>query len=340
MAKLPKLQHVKFVRSKGRVYPYFNTGQKKDGKVIYARLPAYSSPGFFDAYAALKAGRTKRQAVEYTIAKFVDEYLASRELAKRAPATVKLYTIQLDKLTERLGKYAANRLEAKHIQTILDNEDWGAATRNAFVYSIGALYKWGRKNSKTTLEPVKDFPREITGQHQPWPEHVLQAALEADDEIVRLGVHLLYYAGQRIGDTCSMRWTDIRDDILHVKQGKTGTELEIHLHSELKAELARTRRRALTILSMPEGGRIKADLLRDRLQAFTRAMGAETVPHGLRKNAVNALLEAGCTLHEVASITGQSTQMVNHYAAKVNKRALSKAAMLKFEARKSGGNKA
>jgi hypothetical protein len=51
----------------------------------------------------------------------------------------------------------------------------------------------------------------------------------------------------------------------------------------------------------------------------------------LRKNAVNALLEAGCTPHETASITGQSVQMVEHYAKKVSQKKLGKSAMLKFE---------
>lgn len=36
--------------------------------------------------------------------------------------------------------------------------------------------------------------------------------------------------------------------------------------------------------------------------------------HGLRKSAVVFLLEAGCADAEVAAITGQSREMVEHYA--------------------------
>lgn len=43
-------------------------------------------------------------------------------------------------------------------------------------------------------------------------------------------------------------------------------------------------------------------------------------PHGLRKNAVCALLEAGCSEAETAAITGQSLRMVMHYAQKVNQK--------------------
>ena len=41
---------------------------------------------------------------------------------------------------------------------------------------------------------------------------------------------------------------------------------------------------------------------------------AGLVFHGLRKSAVVTLLEAGCTDAEVSAITGQTRQMVEHYA--------------------------
>jgi integrase len=54
--------------------------------------------------------------------------------------------------------------------------------------------------------------------------------------------------------------------------------------------------------------------------------------HGLRKSAVVCLLEAGCCDAETAAITGQSRDMVEHYAKQVNQRRLAAAAILKWEA--------
>jgi len=54
--------------------------------------------------------------------------------------------------------------------------------------------------------------------------------------------------------------------------------------------------------------------------------------HGLRKSAVVFLLEAGCSTAEVSSITGQSMQMVEHYAKEVNQPKLARSGMLKWEA--------
>jgi integrase len=53
--------------------------------------------------------------------------------------------------------------------------------------------------------------------------------------------------------------------------------------------------------------------------------------HGLRKSAVNRLLEAGCTTAQVSSITGHSIQMVEHYARQVDQPKLARAAIRMLE---------
>lgn len=335
MAKLPSLDHVKFVKSKGRVYAYFNTGQKVNGKAVYARLPDPSAPGFFASYAAFVAGRTKRAKVAYTVADFIDSYLLSAEYRSKAKATQNLYRIQLAKLSaSKLGKHAVDRIEPRHIRAILEGEGWAAGTQNAFVSATGALYKWGREQGKTTVEPTRGIGLAKGGQHEPWPEHIVEAALSSDNAAVRLAVHLLLFAGQRIGDTCKMRWSDIRGGYLYVKQEKTGKVLEVRISEDLQAELDRTPRRGLHILTNAAGGPIRVNALRLELQAFTEAMGAETVPHGLRKNAVIALLEAESSVAEVAAITGQTYRVVEHYAARVNTRKMGSAAILKLDAKR------
>lgn len=338
MAKLPKLEHVKFVRKpNGRLYAYFNTGTATNGKPVRVALPAPSSPDFFDKYAALKAARTKRGGSEYTVAQFIDSYMKSADYLSKAAATQKLYRLQLDKLARELGHHAVNRVDPSHIRFVIENSPWGAATKNIFISVVGALYSWGRKQGKTTLRPVEDFDKFRIGQHEPWPEDILEAALKAESDLVRLAAHILYCTGLRIGDACALRWGDIRDGIITVTPAKTkrlGKTLYIPVASELKAELDRASKRGITIMADANMRPIKEDALRLALKNFTKALGVITVPHGLRKNAVNSLLESGCTVAEVASITGQTMQIIEHYAARVNNKKLAGAAMLKFEAKR------
>lgn len=48
------------------------------------------------------------------------------------------------------------------------------------------------------------------------------------------------------------------------------------------------------------------------------------------------LLEAGCTDAETAAITGQSRDMVEHYAKQVNQKRLAATAILKWESAGQG----
>lgn len=337
--KQPKLEHVKYVHSKGRLYAYFNTGQKRDGKPIYARLPHPSVPGFHDSYASLLGGRTKRQATTYTVADMAEDFRRSSHLADLAENTQKLYRSQLARIVDCWGEYPVNDMDPTEVGVVLETADWKPGTHNACMAVLAVLFKWGRRARKTTAEPTKDIDRREGGAHEPWPEGVLEAALTAKDDTVRLATHLLYFTGLRIGDACSLHWTDIHGGAIYITPQKTRRfkkHLQIQIHAELQVELDRTPRQHLNIL-----GGIESKDLRKALQAFTRSVGVETVPHGLRKNAVIALLEAGCTVPEAAAITGQTFQVVEHYAAKVNTRKLGKTAMLKFENKraKSGGTK-
>ena len=330
--KLPRLDHVKFVGRRGKVYAYFNTGRKKDGRPIYARLPDPASASFFQSYASFKAARDRKGAPAYTVSQLAGDFAASGKFADLAASTRKNYGFQLAKIKAEWGKFVASDLQPADIRTVIESGRWPAATSNMVVAVIGAMYRWGRRSDKTTLDPVRDFDMQDMGEHDPWPEDVVEAALASGNDLVRLGVHLLYFTGQRIGDVCKMRWGDVRDGHIYVKQTKTGKIVEPPLTAELASELDRTKRAGITILT------VSPERLRAALKKFTAGRGVETVPHGLRKNAVNALLEAGCTIAETAAITGQTHQTVEHYAAQVNRRKLGRAAVVKFDqARRNKG---
>ena len=56
-------------------------------------------------------------------------------------------------------------------------------------------------------------------------------------------------------------------------------------------------------------------------------------PHGLRKNATQQLLEAGCTYPQARSITGHKTKsMIDKYGKDAEKKILARAAFDKLEA--------
>lgn len=338
MARPLKLPHVKFVTVKGRRYAYFDTGKRKPGgQIIYAPMPPPSSAGFYDSYASLKAARTRREQPSDTVVKLAADYEASETFKLLADGTKRLYASTIRRIAALLGDYPVNDLQRADVQLVLDNDMAGPGAHNIFVAVLGIIYKWGAARDRTTLEPTKFIERLDTGEHDAWPEHVLEAALECDHDRTRLAVHLLYFTGQRIGDVCAMRWSDIRRDTLFVTQQKTGKVLQIPLHRELRDELAKWPHKALTIIASHAGEPMTPQVIRRELKAFGDKFGVAVVPHGLRKNAVISLLEAGCTVAEAAAITGQTFNIVEYYARQVDQSRLGSAAILKFENKRGAG---
>lgn len=329
MARKPhKPPHVKTVKRNGREYLYFNTGQRRaNGNPIYTPLPPMSAADFWPTYTALDNGRKRRETPAYSVADLIGDYLTSAAFAKLAKSTQTNYRLHGGYVKEVWGKFRADGLQSQYVREIVDKGIWGPGSTNMVIAVLGSAYRWGRRSKNLTVNPVRDVDRSALGQHEPWPDDVLEAALVCGDSEVRLAVHLLYFTGQRIGDVMKMRWGDIRDGHIYVQQQKTRKVVEPPLISDLVAELDRTPREGLTIIHG-----IGVAKLRRKLKAFTKAHGVDAVPHGLRKNAVIAFLYAGCTVPEVAAITGQTHQVVEHYAARVNRRNLGKAAVVKFEA--------
>ncbi len=328
--KPPSIEHVKWVERNGKYYGYFNTGKKVNGQPVRKPLPPYSSPSFWPSYGTLKGNRDKRASVGYTVADLLRDYQRSPRFERLAANTQRSYLSVILKIDAVWGKFPVNQLTPAYVRKGLDGEGWPGQTQNLVVGVLGAIYTWGRRSDKAAIWPTKDIERIPGGEHEPWPDDILAKGLAAENDTVRLLVHLLCFTGLRINDALALRWGQIEGGVITVTPQKTARfkkTLYIPLLSELERELARTPRKGLRIV---EG--IEYRRARDLLQNFTASHGVKTVPHGLRKNAVNALLLAGCTVAEVQAITGQTYQVIEHYARRVSGRKLADAAIVKLEA--------
>ena len=325
------IKHVKRTKAKGRTYYYFDTGQTDEhGKRVWARLPDPKDRAFGATYAAMLGHRSRREnAVQrITLAKLIEMYQASDKFNKMADSTQRLYRLYQGELVDKLGPGPAQKIDRSDIVLLLDQMADRPGAANMVKRAGSAAYAWGRKRGHVTNDPFFEIEDMDTGEHQPWEENVLTAALACEDDLARLAVHLLYYTAQRIGDVAAMQWRDIQDGSISVLQKKTGKQLEVPIHEELAKELTKHPRSLSTIIPGKLG---EAKNNRIRLAIQAACAPHKVVPHGLRKNAVNALLEAGCSAAETAAISGQSLQMVEHYAKRRSQKKLGKAAMLKWQ---------
>jgi integrase len=120
--------------------------------------------------------------------------------------------------------------------------------------------------------------------------------------------------GQRIGDVLSMRWSNIENGPVWVRQSKTSKELWVPILPELQAALDTASRQSVFILANAQGAnrwsfRGASAALR-KVRDFIVALDYDI--RSWRYNAACELLEAGCTDDLIAAMTGQSPAMVQH----------------------------
>lgn len=333
------LAYVKTVRARGKVYYYFDTGETNiEGKKIYRPLPPKGADNFGSVYAAYLGHRTRKSVGELTVPKLVGLYQASTEFARLAPNTQRLYRRYHKLLCQWLPTARAEQIERKDVLAMMDRMADRPGAANMLRASIAALYTWARRRSHVTNRPADDIEKLGGGEHEPWPETLVAEALADQDHTIRLAVHLLYFTAQRISDVVAMRWAQFGDGAVEVTVKKTKRTMTIAMHPALATALEGKARDLRTVLLKPNGKPYSESALRYLLQRWADVKGYKVVPHGLRKNAVNALLEAGCTVAETAAVSGQSLQLVEHYAKRRNGLKLSSAAMLKWAGTPKGSD--
>lgn len=174
---------------------------------------------------------------------------------------------------------------------------------------------------------LKGLPKKVG--IRAWTEDEFALFTNTCSKNLRLAAYLALYTGQRRGDLVKMKWGDIEDGMIKVRQQKTETWVWIPIHKALQVELDKVKRKTKTILRNRYGDPWVADSL---TAAFTRhasiiGIGGVSL-HGLRKTAASALAEAGCTVHQIAAITGhRSLRMVEHYTKDAQQKKLAREAI-------------
>jgi integrase len=322
------------VTARDKPYYYFQRGRGTPTAGSRIRLPDDpQSPEFWQKWRAL-AGLDDPEENPNSFDTLIQRYLESPEFSEKALATQRQYQRHCALISRWWGHLEVAGLTPAVVLKARDKLRATPAEANGLLRSLSALLAWSIPRGFRDDNPCEFVAKLKTGDGwQPWPWEMIEYSREVCPRWMRQAIVLAVYTGQRQGDVLAMQWGQIRSGMITVRQSKTGHDLVVPLHRELQAELALMPKRALTILTTqrdtpwtPDGFRAS---WRKSLPAEIKAAGL--VFHGLRKSAVVTLLEAGCTDAEVAAITGQSRQMVEHYARQVNQRKLAKAAVLKWE---------
>lgn len=308
------------------------------------RLPgAPGSPEFIDAYNAclkLEKGRALPATKHCKAGSFgalVEEYTGSAEFKGLAASTRKEAGYVLDALAKAYGEHSVKALERRHVALWRDKMQAKPGAANKMLRVLKVLMSFAVDRSYRKDNPVSRIKMMKLGSFRAWDATEL-SLFERKwplGTLERTGFALALYTGQRRGDLVRLSYASIAGGILRLTQSKTGKSLSIPIHPEL--------RKALPAIYPNDDTPILAKHARKPLNPvyFGHLMAAaieaaglpdECVLHGLRKSAAVALIEAGCTPHQAAAVTGHaSIRMLEEYARDRDQAKLGRDAMEKWE---------
>lgn len=232
-----------------------------------------------------------------------------------------------------LAKWKHNRVEAVDIEVVEAFRDSMRKTPYkannclsvlSVMFSVALRKKSIFNITENPCKHVRKFGKKagVRARRQYWTldheKKFMEAAKEHNTEMV-LGYALLVYTGQRVGDVRGMTVADYDGEKIKVTQDKTEARVWIPVHRDLKvildehlAERKRSGRIGGTLLQTKTGLAFQKRYFARRWSEVMDKTGiTENLQRrDLRRTAVTRLYEAGCTMRQVAAITGHTEKSV------------------------------
>ena len=336
MSRPPKFVHG-FIDRHGKPRFYLRrTGFKR---VPLPGLPW--SPEFMAAYEMALAGQPAQigssRVKPGTISALMVAYYNSAEFKHElAPETRRKRRNIAERFREQHGDKRVALLQREHIHKILTKLDRPHAKKN-WLKTIRGLMRFAVLIGMRTDDPsegIKLGKMVKSDGFRTWSEEdiVIFRQRHANGTRARLALELLLGTAQRRGDVIHMGRQHIRDDVLSVRQSKTGAALKIPVPPELKAALDATPSEHLTFLTTTLGKPFTSDGFGHWFREMCDEAGLHVLTaHGLRKAACRRLAEAGCSEKQIAAISGHaSLNEVVRYTKAADQARLARDAMIKM----------
>ncbi|MFW6681700.1 tyrosine-type recombinase/integrase [Komagataeibacter intermedius] len=267
-------------------------------------------------------------------------YRKSSEFSHLKERTQNNYLTSIRKI-ETIGRIPVEGLRRRHILELRDTvaRETGNGSANNMIVVLSSILGWGVDRDWLPFNVAYRVKKLPIGSYIAWSESQVETALTCFSEPLRRAVLLAAYTGQRRGDLIKMRWDHWSGRQLYVNQekkraGAKDIEVYIPIHPRLAAEMLEWKKDGCDYILENCGEKWVGVNLSKRIALQVRKFGlpAGLNMHGLRKYAAAMLAEAGCTSHQIASITGHSTlEMVEHYTKSARQKVLAREAMDKLQ---------
>ena len=327
---------------------------RRQGMVEISLPGPIGSPEFFAAYFAALNGGTPLAAapgmigaarsVAGSVRAAVAQYLASEDATgfKRLGAgTQRQRRGMLERFREQHGDKPLALMHAAFIKKAMAEmtphvaANWLKTLRHLMAFAVAHGLC---ENDPTAGIKAPKTPK--TGGHSMWTEAQI-TQFEAHHPIgskARLAFALLIHTGQRRSDVIRMGRQHIKNNALTITQAKAtggrkfGITVKIPVHPKLATIIEATPSEHLTFLTTQAGKPYIGEHFSNQFRAWCNQAGLPDVSsHGLRKACCRRLVEAGCTPHEIAAITGHVTlREIERYTEEYNREQAAAQAMARL----------
>lgn len=306
------------------------------------RLPGKpGDPDFVAAYHdALKA---KVEAPTGTLQSVLNAYQDSPKFLDLSPRSRRDYVRHIRKIEAEYHDFPiaalSDRAARGEFLSWRDKLAKKSRRQADYTYSVLALViSWGYDRGMVPSNPC-ERPSKVYRSDR------IDNIWSVDDEFlflnsapphIGLAFTLALWTGQRQGDLLRLPWSAYDDEPIRLRQRKTGARVVIPVGAPLKTLLDSTPKTTVTILATTRKTAWTESGFRASWRKACKKAGVDGVTfHDLRGTAVTRLAIAGCSVPEIAAITGHNLRQVAaildaHYLSRDS--ALGVSAIQKLEA--------
>jgi integrase len=268
------------------------------------------SPDFIASYNAAVAKRVKPSAVE-SVAGLIGLYEKSTDYPKNE-STRRDYKRYLGLIEGEFGDMPIAALKDPEVRGIF--KEWRDGMQDKprkadYAWSVLVkLLNFAVDRGKIAVNPCARGGRlsDSDRTEKVWTdEHIERLFAQASREVALVCFAALW-TGQRQGDLLALTRANVKDGVLRLKQGKTGRKIAMPVPAALSRALEHAQKGAALFLNS-RGKAWTEDGFRASFGKACEAAGIDDLTfHDMRGTFASRAAQAGCTIVEIAAVTGHA----------------------------------
>jgi integrase len=204
-----------------------------------------------------------------SFAELVNDFFKSKSFSKLAPRTQNDYRTYGARVLKVFGKMACSNISPKNIRMYMDkrgvNSEVQANREHSFMSKV---FGWGYERGIVTINPclkVHKFTEQSRTRYITDQEY--NAVLSCASPMLQALMEVSYCCAARQGDVLALKRSDLQDEGIYIKQGKTNKEQIKRWNPRLKAAVELVLANQLVksmkwVMADEEGNHISATRLR------------------------------------------------------------------------------